>query len=164
MIKLANRYLFNYKKLLAIVTIVSIFSSATEIVLPYYLSRFIDDVLIKKDISCLVTFTIILSVIAILEVCFNYFSNISFAKLQSKSIFDFNTDLIKKTQKLPLSFFQEHTASYLTQRINQDAYSVISFLLRNYINVICNTFLLFLIMYLLVQINAVLFLIFFISA
>ena len=163
MINLANKYLLKYKTLLITVIIVSIFSSICDVVSPYILSNFIDSILINKDIQNLTNFIIIFSSLAILEIIFNYFSNISFAKLQSKSIFDFNVNLIKRTQKLPLKFFQDNTASYLTQRINHDAYTIISFLLRNYVNVICNLLLLITIICLLTKINFILFSIFCIS-
>lgn len=139
MLKLATRYLLQGKIILLVVSVACLISAAISIIIPYLTAKFIDTVLIARNLNSLYWFVGIFCVLTIAEIAIGYFSNIYSAKLQAKAAFNLNANLITHTQKLPLGFFQKYSSAYLTQRINDDAHNIIAFVLGNFINIIVNS-------------------------
>lgn len=139
MLKLASKYLLQGKILLLVVSVACLVSAAISIIIPYLTAKFIDTVLIARNLNSLSWFVGLFCVLTIAEIAIGYFSNIYSAKLQAKAAFNLNANLITHTQKLPLGFFQKYNSAYLTQRINDDAHNIVGFVLGNFINIIVNS-------------------------
>ncbi|MGX4601776.1 ABC transporter transmembrane domain-containing protein [Faecalimicrobium sp. JNUCC 81] len=135
-LKFCKKYTNKYKYTMYIYLLSGVISSFILVVLPYLMGKFIDILIISKNISVLIWYCILFVSLNIIKSILSYISKLSYAKIQTKSAYDLNYSILHHMKELPISFFGDKDSVYLNQRINSDSNSIISF----YIDFILNLF------------------------
>lgn len=85
------------------------------------------------------SYCIIFIIINILQTVFGYINGRMYVQLQMSMGFDFNKDLVQHVQHVSLQFVEKQDASYLSQRINNDANNLVIFCIGIIQNIIINS-------------------------
>lgn len=137
--KLVKPYLFKRKGTLIFFTFCSTIIWFTSILTPYVTARYIDYIEgiykshVNKSLNGIYIFTGILIILWLTEILGNFFYNMSNAKLQCNTVYEFNYGILEHIKRLHISFFNNVDAAYLNQRINSDSNTLVSFILNNFI-------------------------------
>lgn len=113
-----GQFLLKEKCLIGVLFIADIIIAVASLSTPYFLSLFIDDVS-KGDGNYL-------NIIVILVICYlcgticSYIASVTQVKAHYRIAFEYNKNVIKHVQNLPLSFFDCVDTVYLNKRINDD--------------------------------------------
>ena len=102
--KMCKKYLSTCKFLISIYAILSILSSFVSILLPFYTGTFIDELIKSESILFILTYCIILFLLSFFSLLINYIINRINVKIQLKTSFLFNTDVIRHIQSLPIFY------------------------------------------------------------
>lgn len=143
--KLVKPYLFKRKGTLIFFTLCSTIIWLTSILTPYVTARYIDYIEeiyksnMNKSLNAIYSFTGILVILWLSEILGNFFSNMSNAKLQCNTVYEFNYCILEHIKRLHISFFNNVDAAYLNQRINSDSNTLVSFVLNNFIQIFMKT-------------------------
>lgn len=135
-LKFCKKYTNKYKYTMYIYLLSGVVSSFILVVLPYIMGKFIDTLIISKNINVLMLYCVLFASLNIIKSILSYISKLSYAKIQTKSAYDLNYSILYHMKALPISFFNDKDPVYLNQRINNDSNSIISF----YIDFILNLF------------------------
>ena len=105
-------------------------SAVIEVAMPYVTARFVDDVLVSHSSEDFYLFASAIFFIGLISVFTYYFSSIVSAKLQVTTINNATYDLLNHIHRLPNHFFIENDMVYLSKRIDNDVYDVVSFVIK----------------------------------
>ena len=137
-------YVINYlkkNKFQLLFLIVCCFLSALiEIAMPYVTAKFVDDVLVSHSSETFYCFASAIFFISIIAVSTHYFSIIISAKLQIVTINNATYDVLQHIHKLPNNFFIENDMLYLSKRIDNDIYDIVSFVIKGLLHSLVNIF------------------------
>ena len=106
----------------------------------------------------IISYAVIIIAIRLLQVIFEYISMTIFSKIQIKSAFDINKDMIEKIYKTPYLKILKFDTAYLADQINSDSNTLSLFFVNNYINFFLNILIFFLSLFTLYKINKDIFL------
>ena len=143
-------YLLRYRRHFICVLTSSIVGAGLSILTTYMLGRYLDSIA-SEQFDAVVRFTLVIVALYVAELSVGYFSQTSNKKLLTKATFSLCFDLI---QKLPLFFFRDKDVAYLSQRLNSDTDSLVSFTQNNIIAIIVKTATLSIVLLLLLRMNA----------
>lgn len=113
---------------------VSLFSLAT----PYISGNFIDYLIRGDGARFLIRYCILYIIISIGSMTLGYISNQLYIKLQTRLGFELNRDILIHIQQLPISYIKDQDTAYLSQRINNDSNTVMTFCISVIQNIIIN--------------------------
>lgn len=113
---------------------VSLFSLAT----PYISGNFIDYLIGGDGARFLIRYCILYIIISIGSITLGYISNQLYIKLQTRLGFELNRDILIHIQQLPISYIKDQDTAYLSQRINNDSNTVMTFCISVIQNIIIN--------------------------
>lgn len=138
--RLVKPYLFKYKLHLSLFILISLIMWAVSLSIPYLSAKYIDYISgyyknslhITKDVYF---YTLSLLSLWFLEILGSFLSSYYNTKLQCNTVYQLNYGILQHVKRLPILFFNTIKASYLNQRINSDANTVVSFILNNFIQV-----------------------------
>lgn len=130
------QYLTRHKLYLTTFVILNLIISFISILMPFITGKYIDFLVLKKDIKTIYYFSFIILIIGLSNIIISYISNIILVKLQTMSAFDLNYTLLKYVKKLPLLYFTNVDPVYLNQRLNSDSNTLINFVLNSFISII----------------------------
>ena len=135
---IANKYLFKQKYSLIIFIITNFIVIISTLLIPYLIAYFIDNVVIPKctNLSLTIIFCILATVV--IGKMSSFISHILSAKIHARAYIEFNLDIIKHIQKLPLQYFEGKDSIHITKKINDDAEESISFILDNIASAFAN--------------------------
>mgnify|MGYP000949122865 CR=1 FL=1 len=136
-----KQYLLSQKYNIAAYIILTLLSSAIGIISPYIIGSFLDDLVIGAGKSVILRFCITFGGLSILKMIKDYVNSIMYTKMQVQMGYDLNIRVIKHVQSLSLSFINQKDGMYLTQRLNGDSYSLITFCLTTLQGIIMNVIL-----------------------
>lgn len=111
---------------------ICIFTSLFSLVTPAITGSFIDMLTHASNSQALWSYCIIFIIINILQTVFGYINGRMYVQLQMSMGFDFNKDLVQHVQHVSLQFVEKQDASYLSQRINNDANNLVIFCIGDY--------------------------------
>ena len=140
--KMCKKYLSTCKFLISIYAILSILSSFVSILLPFYTGTFIDELIKSESILFILTYCIILFLLSFFSLLINYIINRINVKIQLKTSFLFNTDVIRHIQSLPIFYTYDKDLTYLNQQINGDVNTLLLYCLEVFSTTISNIVLL----------------------
>ncbi|MCL2362315.1 MAG: ABC transporter ATP-binding protein/permease [Defluviitaleaceae bacterium] len=137
--RLCKVYLSSQKySLLGYVAIV-LASTIISILTPYIIGDFLDTLISGADMGVILRFGIIFGGLSLLKIIKGYITAIMNTKMQIKMSYNLNRDTIKHIQGLSLSYINQKDSAYLSQRVGDDANSLISFCISILRNIITNT-------------------------
>ena len=125
-----KRLLLSNKIQLCLLLILSMAALLLNISKTLYTGRYIDFLTNELSVTGLYRFVIILFVLGILGIIFNFLNAYYMAKIQTDIAFKINYDVLDYVKKLPLSFFDGKDSFYLNQRINSDSNVIVAFLMN----------------------------------
>lgn len=157
--RLVKPYLFKYKLHLSLFIVISLIMWAVSLSIPYLSAKYIDYISgyyknslhITKDVYF---YTLSLLSLWLLEILGSFLSNYYNTKLQCNTVYQLNYGILQHVKRLPILFFNTIKASYLNQRINSDANTVVSFILNNFIQIFMKIATFFVCIFILFVINA----------
>lgn len=120
-------FLLKYKLIFTFYIIICLIISIISIITPIITGKFIDRLVSAQSSEFIIHFCLILISVSILNFSLGYINNLIYIKLQTKASFDLNRNVLKHMQKVSLSYINKQEKVYLTQRINHDSNTVISF-------------------------------------
>ena len=160
---LIRQYILREKKAISFILILSLIIGLTNILQPYITGSFIDTLLLKlEEKMFLIKYFAIFTILSGLIILLAYINNIISVKVTTKIAYNINRDLISHLQSISISTLKKYDIAYLTQKINEDANQVTSYVVDLISNIHVNFILLgFCLIYTLVM-SKVLFLLFFV--
>lgn len=123
------------------------------IILPLISGSLIDSLTSIKNADTLYWYLRLFLIISVLQLILGFISQYLYTKVQTKSSFAVNKDILKHIQNLSMSFIDNTETGYLIQRTNNDSNEVIIFSLGIIINVCVNIITLILSFLFLLRIN-----------
>ncbi|WP_026891198.1 ABC transporter transmembrane domain-containing protein [Lacrimispora aerotolerans] len=136
--KIVKPYIYKYKWKFALFFCLGIIVWISSMVIPYLTGTFIDSLLGQKSYEIIYVYTALLAIIMTFDTVLKYACNILLLHLQNKMSFDMNIDFIEHIKKLPIMFLQSSKSAYLSQRVQGDCNSIISFAVNNSFNIVIN--------------------------
>jgi ATP-binding cassette subfamily C protein len=98
----------------------------------------IDALSVSSPYSSVLAFFFAAAILWTIDAATSFMGGLVGARLRSDSTFALNQDVLEHVKRLPLAFFRDVSPAYLTQRINGDAWAVISFATDNAASVATN--------------------------
>ncbi|MBU3228918.1 ATP-binding cassette domain-containing protein [Clostridium algidicarnis] len=111
---------------------------AINLMQPVIYSRFIDNLVEKKDFSYVKLMILLIIGINLLYICVGYVLGVTEEKLINKISYIYISDIINHFQHLPLINVNRYDPIYMTQRIKGDVSTIVSFLLKSIITICMN--------------------------
>ncbi|MEW8955521.1 ATP-binding cassette domain-containing protein [Clostridium sp.] len=125
-------YLTSKYKLFLFV-LLSLISVVYSMIMPYLNGKFLDYIIIDKNINFVLKFALLIAGFSIGTVVLNYILKILQICIQTDIAFNFNHDMIQHMQRIPLLKLEQFDSVYLNQRINSDVNEISNFILNNII-------------------------------
>ena len=138
MIKFTFRYIRKYYINFLLYLIISATILGMGLFSPYIESVFIDGLIYNPTYNFLAKMVVIILGISFMNTILSYLQNIILIKLNSKSSFQMSNDIINHLKKVNIITLSKFDSAYLSNRINSDSDSLISFLLTNAIKFFSN--------------------------
>lgn len=151
--KMIVPYFRQYKYRVLIYILLCIVASGCTLVVPYITGGFIDDLLVCKTYDVLVKYCNMLLVFFIVSTILNIICNILYTQLQMQMGYQFNKKVILHVQNIERRWLENIGAAYLSQQINNDTNELIIFSLNIFQNIITNSFMFILPVFILVKIK-----------
>lgn len=117
-------YLSIYKGLLTLIFIMVILSSILGLLGPYLIGRAIDDYIVTKQSSGLLSLLIFLVGVYVLHSVSLWLQNYYMIGVAQKAVYSMRTDLFKKLHKLPVSYFTKRQHGEMMSRLTNDIENV----------------------------------------
>lgn len=136
--KFCRPYLFQKRITLLMFISLSFIGSLINVIAPYIMGDFIDELVSGANQSDIIRFCIVFCGINAFKVFKDYITSIMYTKMQVKMGYTLNLDVIKHIQRLSISFFNQQDEAYLNQKINGDCYALITFCLTTLRDLIAN--------------------------
>ena len=153
MIKFVLKYLDGYKFEFSLIVFCAMMNSIADLSMPYLSSKFIDEVLVTRNVEGLYFFVVMLILINILAVISNWFFVIRSTIIRAKLTNNVAENLMRRVQKLKSEFLIETDMIYLSKRISTDSDDLIAFILGSIIDVSIQSAMLIMAIYLLQSIG-----------
>lgn len=135
MLKFVFKYLEIYKIKFLFILICSILTASADLLMPYLTAKFIDEILVSRDLSTFYYFIFTLLLISVLSVVTNWFYVILSTKIQASVVNELIEYLIRRVQKVQNEFLFNTDMVYLSKRIEKDANDLIKIVLGSFIDV-----------------------------
>ena len=127
MIKFIWSYLKNYKKSLAVVAICSILTAAINLMNPYLTAKFIDEILIKRDVETFYIFIAALTIISVTAIAANWLNTILTSEMRLRINNRVIEDIMSHIYKVRGESLFKMDMVYLSKRLDQDVIDLIRF-------------------------------------
>ena len=118
--------------MLGILFITNVIIAITSLSAPYLLSLFIDEIGIGNPAYVDVIF--FLATCYVSGIICSYIASVTQVKAHYLIAFEYNKDIIRHTQKLPLEYFDNVDTVYLNKRVNDDVQDITEFVVDNIFN------------------------------
>ncbi|MGF7018848.1 ABC-type bacteriocin/lantibiotic exporter with double-glycine peptidase domain [Lachnospiraceae bacterium PF1-21] len=152
-IRLCKDYFIKYKYKMSIFGFMVLLSGATTFLIPIISSNFLDFLVYTKDENRLYHYCIRFGIVSVGGIIIGFAANRIYLYLNSLIVHDLNVNIIRKAQKLPISFFENRDIARVTQQINVDTQSLVSFCFDTFQNGTLNVLKLIIPMFILSFVN-----------
>lgn len=153
-------FLLKNKLQLVFLVLCCILSAFIEVAMPYVTAKFVDDVLVSHSSETFYWFVGAIFFISVIAIISQYFSIVISAKIQVKAINDATYEILNHIHKLSNQFFLDNDMIYLSKRIDNDIYDVVSFVLKGLLQSLVNILFLTATLFLFISIDSSWFLLF----
>lgn len=124
------------KKLLSLVVIMVIISSAMGLLGPYLIGYVIDHYIVEEGTANFLTLLVVLGIIYVLFSLSTWYQNYWMIGIAQKTVFTMRTNLFQHLQKLPIPFFDKRQHGELMSRVTNDIENISSTLNSSVIQII----------------------------
>ncbi|MFT8351016.1 ABC transporter transmembrane domain-containing protein [Clostridium saccharoperbutylacetonicum] len=153
MFKMIYKYINSQFRFFFIIIISSIIINITSIVIPYITGKYIDTLILNKNIENIYYYTSLYVICIVIAILLSYINSMIMVKFKNNIILNFTDEILEHIKKLPISFFYKIDAVYLNDRINSDCNDITSFIIDSIINLIINILSLSIYLYYIYQIS-----------
>lgn len=153
MIKFVLKYLRGYKLEFLLIIFCAGITAAADLAMPYLTAKFVDEILVTRNIEGLYFFVVVLFTVNIFSVASNWFHVVRSTIMRLKLTKDIAEDLMRHVQRLKMSILLETDMIYLSKRINKDSDDLLNFVLGSAIDISIQSIMLAMAMYLLQSIG-----------
>lgn len=119
-----------------LIAIMTVFTSALGIVLPYLNGKFIDNLINLKDVNQVLKIVAVIIILGAVNIAFNYVYQVISSKLIIKSIYDFRIEILEHLRKIPILKYKEFDPVYMNERTRKDISEIVNLVVNNYVNVL----------------------------
>jgi ATP-binding cassette, subfamily B, multidrug efflux pump len=133
------QYLLPFKIALVIVLVLLVVASVLSLLGPYLIGVAIDDFIAARDPVGLVRVSILLLLVFVSGNLFEAASNFTMARVSQMALKNLRSDLFGHLQKLPIKFFDTHTAGGLMSRLTNDIDAINQAVSQNVVALIAST-------------------------
>lgn len=119
-----------------LIAIMTVFTSALGIVLPYLNGKFIDNLINLKDVNQVLKIVAVIIILGAVNIAFNYVYQVISSKLIIKSIYDFRIEMLEHLRKIPILKYKEFDPVYMNERTRKDISEIVNLVVNNYVNVL----------------------------
>ncbi len=161
--KVIKKYLTSEKYRLILLGIIQVIASYVAVLIPYILGKYIDKLILQKDIKYIVYFGISFLGVYIISSIGTYLNTILLTRLKNKlfySISSYSIDCIINTKYSEMSSVD---MDYITEQISGDTNIIVEFIFGSIFNCIMNIMQLICIFFIVIKINFATAIIFLIS-
>ncbi|MCL1936674.1 MAG: ABC transporter ATP-binding protein/permease [Defluviitaleaceae bacterium] len=145
--------LIKRKKTLSFYAILSILSSIVAIISIYYSGIFIDILISTTEINDIILFCLIILAISIVNLVIRYFVISILGPLKENVVYDFKFYILNHIRKISILDYKKYNPSYLSKRIEEDSRQITNFFIDNYTTVFVKTIEIFVVSFLVFNIN-----------
>ncbi|MBQ7629712.1 MAG: ABC transporter ATP-binding protein [Selenomonadaceae bacterium] len=135
MIKFALKYLRGYRLEFLMIIFCAAMTAAADLATPYLTAKFIDEILVTRNVERLYFFVFGLLAINIFAVASNWFFVVRSTIIRVKLTKNLSEDLMRRVQRLPIKFLLKKDMIYLSKRIEKDSDDLLSFVLGSAIDI-----------------------------
>lgn len=132
-------YLAHHKRSMAVIAVLVCISAVSSIAGTYLLKPVINDFIVPGDINGLIRMIAIMGIIYLLGATSCLLYNRMMVRVSQKVVGEIRMDLFRKTQKLPLKYFDTHTHGQLMSHFTNDV-DTISEALNNSFTLLIQSF------------------------
>ena len=125
-LKKIQKVIVSAAKLLSLVILMVIISSAMALLGPFLVGRGIDDYIVNQDTSGLIRLLWILAIIYVIHSLATWFQAAWMIRIAQNTVFTMRTRLFKHLHKLPVPFFDKRQHGELMSRVTNDMENVSS--------------------------------------
>lgn len=133
---------FNYLKLMRLqficFIILSCIYAAFTLIAPYVSGVFVDSLIKMTSIYQLYRYCLIFALLSIGSVVLAYITNVISTSLLLKSSNDLINQFLKHIRKIPISILDRQDSAYMSQLVNRDANTIMTFIIQSSKNIILN--------------------------
>ena len=162
MIKFAFDRLKNYKSAVLVIAVCSVMISVTDLMIPFMTAKFIDEILVVRNIAEFYNFILILFAIMTAAILSHYVCSILSKKILLSTTNSLVEEILQHVQSLKGEFILSRDMVYLAKRVDKDTTDFFTFVVDSMIEVCFNFFILIMASVLLMSIGGKWLLIFFI--
>ncbi|MDF9842710.1 MULTISPECIES: ABC transporter ATP-binding protein [unclassified Paenibacillus] len=120
------KYLCRFKLMLLGILLLSVLSSAINLLIPYTSSLLFDSGIIPGNISIIIKISIVMALLSIIKFIVKYYGQVAHAQLSVKFTTSIKKDMYSHLLRLPMKYFDKNHKGYLLSRIDEvDALSVL---------------------------------------
>lgn len=128
----------NYKSALLVVILCSILTAGVNLLEPYLTAKFIDEILIGKDMAIFYNFILILLTINMFAITANWLSTILSSKIRLKINNQVIESVMNHVYRVRGDFIFKTDMVYMSKRLDQDAIDLVYFAIGNMVDICIN--------------------------
>lgn len=153
--ELISKYTKKLSYDIALLALVMAFQSIVTLVIPKVLSKYVDELTLRKTTNTIIVLIIIFITLNLFQKMLSLFSIHISQKIGWKSTNRLRSELLKHCINLDIEFFKDHNAGELVDRIDGDASALFDFFALIPLSIINSTFLLLGTLFLLLKQNII---------
>ena len=142
MIKFAFDRLKNYKSAVLVIAVCSVMISVTDLMIPFLTAKFIDEILVVRNIAEFYNFILILFAIMTAAILSHYVCSILSKKILLSTTNSLVEEILQHVQSFKGEFILSSDMVYLAKRVDKDTTDFFTFVVDSMIEVCFNFFIL----------------------
>lgn len=164
MMKFIFARLRKFKGAILIIAFCSIMISVTDLMIPFLTAKFIDEILVARNVTEFYNFILFMFAIMSAAIVLHYASAILSKKILLVTVKNLTEEIFRHVHRLGGEFILKSDMVYLAKRVDNDATDLVTFVVDSMIDVCINFFMLLMASFLLLSIGGKWLMIFFIVA
>ena len=116
----ALRFVLPYRRRLALVLILSLFSTGLSLLLPLISKDFFDHALLGRDVSSLVRTSLLFAAVTLVSFALNAVSGLRYTRVSAEILFDMRLEVYRQLLRLSPRFYARTRLGDIMSRINND--------------------------------------------
>ena len=116
----AFRFVLPYRRRLALVLILSLFSTGLSLLLPLISKDFFDHALIGRDVSALLRTSLMFAAVTLVSFALNAVSGLRYTRVSAEILFDMRLEVYRQLLRLSPRFYARTRLGDIMSRINTD--------------------------------------------
>lgn len=154
MISYIYKYIFKNRKVFLILSFLNFFIWVSTFINPYLSGKIIDFIQLEKNSNKVFFLIGLFLILSLINIIISFFKNKLLIQFKSKASFNLNCDILDHIKKINILETKKYSSTYLTERINNDSNTLISYFIDNIWSLFLSIFTLGLSIYIIATINS----------